>query len=131
MDKYAGARHSAYTLRRFYPAIYGRNMTSMPSQYGASQREKSTAELAAETGATLLGRYGTRLLEGRFTDAEIARENLRQRGEAEAYARRVSADALAQQMSQKPFNPVPWLIGGLGVAAAGGIIYYVMSKRKA
>ena len=131
MDKYAGARNAAYTLRRFYPVIYGRNMTSMPSQYGASQREKSTAELFSETGATLLGRYGTRVLEGRLTEAEIARENLRQRGEAEAYARRVSADALAQQMSQKPFNPVPWLIGGLGVVAAGGLIYYAMAKRKA
>lgn len=131
MDKYAGARHSAYTLRRFYPAIYGRNMTNMPSQYGSTQREKSTAEVAAETGATLAARYLTRTVEGRFTDAEIARENLRQRGEAEAYARRVSADALAQQMSQRPFNPVPWLIGSLGVVAAGGLIYYVMSKRKA
>lgn len=138
MDRFSGARHSAYTMRRFYPAMYGQNLTFMPSQYGAddakagaSQREKSTAEVVGETVATLGARYGQKYLEGKFTDAEIAREGLRQKYASDAYATKVSADALAKQMDQKPFNPVPWVVGGLGVVAAGGIAYYLIAKRKA
>jgi len=138
MDRFSGARHSAYTLRRFYPAMYGQNLTFMPSQYGAddakagaSQREKSAVETGTEAGAVLLLRYGQKALEGRFADAEIAREGLRQKYASEAEARLVSAQALAKQMDQKPFNPVPWVVGGLGVVAAGGIAYYLIAKRKA
>lgn len=138
MDRFSGARHSAYTLRRFYPAMYGRNLTFMPSQYGAdddkkgsTQREKSAAETVAEAGTVLALRYGQKALEGKFADAEIAREGLRQKYASEAEARLVSAQALAKQMDQKPFNPVPWVVGGLGVVAAGGIAYYLIAKRKA
>ena len=132
MDKFSGARHSAYTLRRFYPTMYGRNLTFMPSQYGATdtQREKSTAQVVGETVATLGARYGTKFLEGKLSEAEIAREGLRQKYESEAYARKRTADAAAEQMGREAFNPVPWVVGGLGVVAAGGLIYYALSMRK-
>jgi hypothetical protein len=140
MDKFSGARHSAYTMRRFYPAMYGRNLTFMPSQYGAdepgegkkasasktTQREKSTLEVLGEIGGSFIGRK----LVAQEEEAAIAREGMRQKNEADAYARKVSADALAAQMNRKPFNPLPWLVGGLGVAVVGGLVYYNMSMKK-
>lgn len=143
MDKFSGARHSAYTMRRFYPAMYGRNLTFMPSQYGAddddekkeskpkTQREKSTGEVIGE----VIGVIGYREYERRTSraeaDAAAAREGMRLKYESEAEARKISAQALANQMNRKPSNPIPWLIGGLGIIVVGGLVYFNMSTKQA
>jgi hypothetical protein len=139
MDKFSGARHSAYTMRRFYPAMYGRNLTFMPSQYGAddkkeekpkTQREKSTGEVIGEViGVVAYKEYESRR-SAREADAAVAREGLRQKYESEAAARKISAQALADQMNRKPSNPIPWLIGGLGIIVVGGLVYFNMSTKQ-
>jgi hypothetical protein len=146
MDKFSGARHSAYTMRRFYPAMYGRNLTFMPSQYGygaeekkedekksepKTQREKSTTELLFEAGTIFGLREYERRTSEKAADAEVAREGLRQKYSSEAEARKISAQALADQMGRKPANPIPWLIGGLAIVVGGGLLYLNMSQKKA
>lgn len=139
MDKFSGARHSAYTMRRFYPAMYGRNLTFMPSQYGSeekkeskpnTQREKSTGEVIGE----VIGVIGYKEYERRTAraeaDAAVARESLRLDAESKAEARKISAQSLADQMNRKPSNPIPWLIGGLGIIVVGGLVYFNMSTKQ-
>jgi hypothetical protein len=49
MDTFSGARYSATAMRRFYPAIQGRNLTFQPSQYGRYYGEDAAASAAPAT----------------------------------------------------------------------------------
>jgi amino acid transporter len=33
-------------------------------------------------------------------------------------------------MNRKPSNPIPWLIGGLGIIVVGGLVYFNMSTKQ-
>lgn len=135
MDRFSGARHSAYTMRRFYPAMYGRNLTFAPSQYGATEpetlREKPVPQVAGEVIGVVAYREYERRTARSEAEAAAAREAMRLDAESKAEARKISAQALADQMSRKPSNPIPWLVGGLGIVVVGGLVYFNMSSKQA
>ena len=65
----------------------------------------------------------------RRRDDERTGRRTRTLGEEELARVRDLAQALADQMNRKPSNPIPWLIGGLGIIVVGGLVYFNMSTK--
>lgn len=146
MDRFSGARHSAFALRRFYPAIYGRNLTHQGSQYGfrhpaacsaygAEKTQKTTSFF--ESLASTVGAVGGTLLGNAMEQDALDREAERQAklmtatAQAEEAKARTVALQTALQQQQGP-SALVWVGGGLAlVALAGTGIYFATRAPKA
>lgn len=140
MDRFGGARYSAYTLRRFYPAMVGENLTFAPSQYsgveyaGTQRQAASGWDIVSGLTEFATG-LGTEWVRGKFeasqSEREIALEERRARIaqlQADADARR----AVLTQPTQVPtqMNYLPWVFGGLGLIAAVTVGAIILSQSK-
>ena len=142
MDRFSGARHSAFALRRFYPAIYGRNLTHQGSQYGfrhpatcasygAETTQKTTSFL--ETIASTVGAVGGTLLNNAMEQDALDREASRQAKLAESTARAEEAKArtVALQTAlqqQSGTSALTWIGGGLALVALAGTGIYLATR---
>jgi len=148
MDRFSGARYPAVTMRRFYPAMYGKNLTFQPSQYGGPT---SGAPATSGTGgaSSVWSKVG-----GFFADPEVAggigtlaggvtqhflqqsamdRETKRQMMSSESQSRLAESQARisALQASQRggESNALLWVGGGIFLLAlVGGGIYFATRK---
>ena len=148
MDRFSGARYSAYTTRRFYPAIHGRNLTFQPSQYGedtaAAPEEKKTfltwltgvtssegfQETAGGVTGTLLGKALSGLDQKRL-DREAKRDALLAESQArveESKARTVALQSALAGGSGGP-SALVWVGGGLALLTLAGVGIYVATRE--
>ena len=150
MKGFSGARYPATAMRRFYPAIYGRNLTFQPSQYGtdaASPEEEdkktvltwlsglTSSEGFKETAGAVTGT----LLKGALQSTEQARldrEAQRQAMLAESQARQEEARArtvalqAALEEGARPTAAI-WIGGGVALLLlAGAGIYFATRTPK-
>jgi hypothetical protein len=146
MDRFAGARYPAYTLRRFYPQMRGHNLTFAPSQYGA---EAPMSSYGADTpppatdapggakgaegttsGWEVLGAFGvdvTKYFAAEYSaDRAAARERAAKLAEARAQSMLAVSGANTQQTSGG--GAVPWIVGGVLALVGVGALVYVASK---
>lgn len=143
MDRFAGARYPAYTLRRFYPQMRGHNLTFAPSQYGAEPAKTSGSsepppakdapgaaegQEGATSGWQVLGAFGvdvTRYLAQEYSlDRQSARDRAAKLAEARAQSMLAVAGGGVQQTSAP--SAVPWIVGGVvSLAVVGGLIWAV------
>jgi hypothetical protein len=149
MDHFSGARYPAYTMRRFYPAMYGKNLTFQPSQYGGPT--DAATEAAPATGGS---RSVWSSIGGFFADPEVAggigtavggvtkyymsqstadRDLKRQMQAAESQARidesRARVAALQSKGAGSESNALLWVGGGIMLLALlGGGVYFATRK---
>lgn len=148
MDRFSGARYPAITMRRFYPAMYGKNLTFQPSQYGGP-----TDGASATSGTSGSGSVWSKV-GGFFADPEVAggigtaaagvtqhflqqsamdREAKRQMMTSESQSRVMESQAriASLQASQRgsSSNVALWVGGGvLLLGLIGGGIYFATRK---
>lgn len=147
MDTFSGARYSATAMRRFYPAIHGRNLTFQPSQYGAETegtKEKQTVltwlsgltesegfkETAGGITGTLLGKAMSGL-DQKQLDREAKRQAMLMESAArseEAKARTVALQS-ALTASTGP-SALVWVGGGLALLTLAGVGIYFATRQK-
>ena len=147
MDRFAGARYPAYTLRRFYPQMRGHNLTFAPSQYGAETPAKGSGSSDAppakgapgavegQEGATsgweVLGAFGvdvTKYLAQEYSlDRQSARDRAAKLAEARAQSMLAVSGGGTKQTGDAP-SVVPWIVGGVLALAGVGALVYVASK---
>jgi hypothetical protein len=149
MDRFSGARYPAITMRRFYPAMYGKNLTFQPSQYGAPTGSTTETATGTSGSTSVWSKVG-----GFFADPEVAggigtlaggvtqhflqqsaldRETKRQMMSSESQARLAESQArianlqASQQGSNS--NALLWVGGGIFLLAlVGGGIYFATRK---
>lgn len=145
MDRFAGARYPAYTLRRFYPQMRGHNLTFAPSQYGADAAKGSGTSDAppakdapgavkgqegATSGWEAFGAFGVDVVRYFAQEASLDRQSARDRAAKLADARAQSMLAVSGAGTQQTSGPsaVPWIVGGVLALAGVGALVYVASK---
>lgn len=148
MNGFSGARYPATAMRRFYPAIYGRNLTFQPSQYGtfgADDTEKKTflqsagsflseaaqSEGFKETAGAITGTLFNRALQS--ADQErLDREAQRQAMLAESQARQEESRArtVALQAALEGGKPTAaiWIGGGIALLLLTGVGIYFATR---
>ncbi len=132
MDRFAGARYSSYTLRRFYPSMIGENLTYAPpqfqygdpqkgSQQGGGKFLSSLFEFATDIGTQYVGE---KMSEAR-TMRELSIEQQRLALEQNIADREAKRIAFQEANRRAPAtNYLPWVLGGmlgLGVLAVAGV----------
>jgi hypothetical protein len=160
MDRFSGARYPATVMRRFYPAIYGRNLTFQPSQYArpvvgygaeAASAEKQTllssigsffSETVASEGfkeaaggitGTLLGKAMSGL-DQKQLDREAKRQAMLAESAARVEESKARTVALQSALSSSGGAPsaVLWVGGGVALLVlVGGGIYFATRAPKA
>jgi hypothetical protein len=143
MDRFSGARYPAITMRRFYPAMYGKNLTFQPSQYGASGTSgtSGTGSAWSKIGGffadpEVAGGIGTAaagVTQHFLSQSAMDRETKRQMMAAESQGRLAESQArvAALQGTQvgSGSNAVLWVGGGiLLLGLIGGGIYFATRK---
>ncbi len=146
MDRFAGARYPAYTLRRFYPQMRGHNLTFAPSQYGAAAVVSSYGADAppaatdapgavkgaegATSGYEILGMFGLEGIKYFAAEASADRQAARDRAAKLAEARAQSMLAVSGASTQQTSDggAVPWIVGGVLALVGVGALVYVASK---
>ena len=150
MDSFSGARYSATAMRRFYPAIHGRNLTFQPSQYGyaaaaaaaAESGEKKTVltwlssltesegfkETAGSVTGTLLGKAMSGLDQAAL-DREAKRQAMLDESAARAEESRARAVAL-QNVGSSGGAPsaAVWIGGGVALLLLAGVGIYFATR---
>jgi hypothetical protein len=145
MDSFSGARYSATAMRRFYPAIHGRNLTFQPSQYGyaaADSGEKKTVltwlssltesegfkETAGSVTGTLLGKAMSGLDQAAL-DREAKRQAMLDESAARAEESRARAVAL-QNLGSSGGAPsaAVWIGGGVALLLLAGVGIYFATR---
>lgn len=137
MDRFAGARYSAYTLRRFYPAMMGNNLTYTPPQYQYGDPQKGAQQKGGNFLSSLFEYatdIGTQYVSERMSEARTQRELLieQQRLDMEQKILDREAKRIALQDASKPqqvTNYVPWVLGGLGALVLFGGIVVIATKK--
>jgi hypothetical protein len=140
MDHFSGARYPAYTLRRFYPQMRGRNLTFAPSQYYAPSKAASygadapggTTGVEAPTSPyEILGAVGTDVVKFFAQEESLDRQAARDRAAKLAEARMESIRARSQAVAGGGASQVggtsalPWIVGGvLALAGVGALVIY-------
>lgn len=147
-DHFSGARYSALTMRRFYPAMYGKNLTFQSSQYGASATSGTSGTSGSTSAWSKIG--------GFFADPEVAggigtaaagvtqhflsqsaldRDVKRQAQVAESEGRlaesRARVAAIQGAQTGSGSGALLWVGGGiLFLGLIGGGIYFATRTRK-
>jgi len=143
MDHFSGARYPAVTMRRFYPAMYGKNLTFQPSQYGAATAggASGTGSVWSKIGGFLsdsevsggIGTAAAGVTQHFLQQSAMDRETKRQMMSSESQSRLAESQARisALQASQRggDSNALLWVGGGIFLLAlVGGGIYFATRK---
>jgi len=148
MDRFSGARYPAVTMRRFYPAMYGKNLTFQPSQYGgptsgapATSGTGGASSVWSKVGGffadpevaggigTLAGGVTQHFLQQSAMDRETKRRAMSSESEARLAESQARISALQASQRGGTSNALLWVGGGIFLLAlVGGGIYFATRK---
>ena len=146
MDRFSGARYPAITMRRFYPAMYGKNLTFQPSQYGAdtsggASGTGGSTSVWSKIGGFLsdsevsggIGTAAAGVTQHFLQQSAMDRETKRQMLAAESQSRLAESQARIANLQGgqrgADSNVLLWVGGGLALLAlVGGGIYFATRK---
>jgi hypothetical protein len=148
MDHFSGARYPAVTMRRFYPAMYGKNLTFQPSQYGgptsgapATSGTGGASSVWSKVGGffadpevaggigTLAGGVTQHFLQQSAMDRETKRRAMSSESEARLAESQARISALQASQRGGESNALLWVGGGIFLLAlVGGGIYFATRK---
>ena len=140
MDRFSGARYPAITMRRFYPAMYGKNLTFQPSQYGASGTSGTGSAWSKIGGffadpevAGGIGTAAAGVTQHFLSQSAMDRETKRQMMAAESQGRLAESQARIASIQGAQVgggsNAALWVGGGiLLLGLIGGGIYFATRK---
>jgi len=144
-DHFSGARYSAATMRRFYPAMYGKNLTFQPSQYGADAPTATSGATSAWSkiggffaDPAVAGGIGTaaagvtqHFLSQSAADRDVKRQALVAESEGRLAESRARVAALQGTQTGSSSGALLWVGGGvLFLGLIGGGIYFATRTRK-
>lgn len=144
-DHFSGDRYSALTMRRFYPAMYGKNLTFQSSQYGASGASGTGGSTSAWSkiggffaDPEVAGGIGTAaagVTQHFLSQSALDRDVKRQAQVAESEGRlaesRARVAAIQGTQTGSGSGALLWVGGGiLFLGLIGGGIYFATRTRK-